>query len=275
MDSSPLLPRGNSLFSRVPYNKLIRGPGGDYAQPSQGGGTAIGVMKMVRLGLGVAAAALLAAPAFAADLPAYPAAPPPSGSPVYSGTSMVTADISLALGWAGVDNGPLQSDSFSGLAGARANIPFGGGWNEELSVDDDGEYFCRVLLACRGIKYTKDGVSYYRKFNNRPSLSAQKTYYAYKGVLKSTLLKAGYLTAKTSDVRAKAVLSRLLWDNAYNFYPHYKDLATIAEKHARELLPGFRFNPFKKGLNFWIVSVFGWKFFKRLQYLKYKIKAGF
>ncbi len=150
-----------------------------------------------------------------------------------------------------------------------------GGWNEELSVDDDGEYFCRVLLACRGIKYTKDGVSYYRKFNNRPSLSAQKTYYAYKGVLKSTLLKAGYLTAKTSDVRAKAVLSRLLWDNAYNFYPHYKDLATIAEKHARELLPGFRFNPFKKGLNFWIVSVFGWKFFKRLQYLKYKIKAGF
>jgi hypothetical protein len=90
---------------------------------------------MVRLGLGLAAAVVVAAPAFAADLPAaYPAAPPPSGSPVYSGQSLMTADVSLALGWAGHDS-TLDDDSFSGFAGGRVNIPFGGGWNEELEVN--------------------------------------------------------------------------------------------------------------------------------------------
>ncbi|MBN8996907.1 MAG: hypothetical protein J0H94_16930 [Rhizobiales bacterium] len=90
---------------------------------------------MVRLGFGVAAAMLVAAPALAADLPAsYPAAPPPSGSPVYSGQSMMTADVSLALGWAGQD-WTVNSDSFSGFVGGRVNIPFGGGWNEELEAN--------------------------------------------------------------------------------------------------------------------------------------------
>jgi hypothetical protein len=90
---------------------------------------------MVRLGLGLAAAVMVAAPAFAADLPAaYPAAPPPSGSPVYSGQSLMTADVSLALGWAGHD-GDFDDDSFSGFAGGRVNIPFGGGWNEELEAN--------------------------------------------------------------------------------------------------------------------------------------------
>lgn len=90
---------------------------------------------MLRLGFGLAAFALVAGPALAADLPAaYPASPPPSGSPVYSPTSMVTGDISLALGWAGT-NGHLNSDSFSGFAGGRANIPFSGAWNEELEAN--------------------------------------------------------------------------------------------------------------------------------------------
>jgi hypothetical protein len=96
---------------------------------------------MVRLGLGLAAAALAAVPAFAADLPAaYPAAPPPSGSPVYSGQSLVTADVSLGLGWSGVSGNGLDSDSFAGFAGGRVNIPFGGGWNEELEAVGGGMF---------------------------------------------------------------------------------------------------------------------------------------
>jgi hypothetical protein len=96
-------------------------------------------MQMVRLGLGLAAAVMVAAPAFAADLPAaYPAAPPPSGSPVYSGQSLVTADVSLALGWSGVSGNGLDSDSFAGFAGGRVNIPFGGAWNEELEIAGGG-----------------------------------------------------------------------------------------------------------------------------------------
>lgn len=81
-----------------------------------------------------AAATLAVSPALAADVLVYPAAPPPSTSPVYAPTSMITADVTGALGWAGT-NGNLDSDSFSGLAAARINIPLGaGGWNQEFEV---------------------------------------------------------------------------------------------------------------------------------------------
>ncbi len=89
---------------------------------------------MLRQGLGLAAFALAIGPAMAADLPvAYPASPPASGSPLYSPSS-ITGDLSLGLGWTGM-NGHLSSSSISGLAGGRVNIPFGGGWNEELEAN--------------------------------------------------------------------------------------------------------------------------------------------
>ena len=75
---------------------------------------------------------MLAGPAFAADL-AYPAAPPPAGSPVYSPTSVVTGDFTLGVGWLGTD-GNLDSDSATGLIGGRVNIPLWSGWNEEVEA---------------------------------------------------------------------------------------------------------------------------------------------
>ena len=47
-----------------------------------------------------------------------------------------------------------------------AIIEKAGLWNEKLSLDDDGEFFCRVVLAADGVKYSEKGFSYYRKFNH-------------------------------------------------------------------------------------------------------------
>ena len=38
-----------------------------------------------------------------------------------------------------------------------------GPWNTQLLVDDDGEYFCRVLLASTGSRFVPDGRVYYRR----------------------------------------------------------------------------------------------------------------
>jgi hypothetical protein len=82
---------------------------------------------MVRGAIGMAALSLAAAvPAWAAG--GYAASPPASGSSFYSGTSMITADVALAIGW---DD---AADSASGLAAARVNIPFGNGFNELLEA---------------------------------------------------------------------------------------------------------------------------------------------
>jgi predicted porin len=89
---------------------------------------------MKRYGLGFALV-LLAGPAFAADLAvsAYPAAPPPHGSPLYSPTSLVTGDISFGIGWSG-ENGNVDSNSATGHVAGRTNFGLWSGWNEELEA---------------------------------------------------------------------------------------------------------------------------------------------
>ncbi|HEU5395851.1 MAG TPA: hypothetical protein VFV81_01700, partial [Verrucomicrobiae bacterium] len=37
-----------------------------------------------------------------------------------------------------------------------------GPWDERLSFDDDGEYFCRVLLESDGVKFVRGSKTYYR-----------------------------------------------------------------------------------------------------------------
>ncbi|MEP6611841.1 MAG: glycosyltransferase [Mucilaginibacter sp.] len=137
-------------------------------------------------------------------------------------------------------------------------------WNEALSLDDDGEFFCRILLASKGIKYVAEGANYYRKFNNQNSLSALKSYEACNSVMQSTLLKAQYLTPKTSDPRAKIALSRLFWENAVEFYPAFPELSMQAEKIARELDPAH--NPNRgRGYRFGFIGwLLGWKRMKML-----------
>ena len=37
-----------------------------------------------------------------------------------------------------------------------------GPWNTQMIVDDDGEYFCRVLLASNGVRFVPGARVYYR-----------------------------------------------------------------------------------------------------------------
>ena len=153
----------------------------------------------------------------------------------------------------------------------RAIIDKAGTWNEMISVDDDGEFFCRALLAGKGIKYADDAINYYRKFINGKSWSGQKNYKAGSSVLHSTLLKVKHLTGATADARAGIALSHLLWENAFNLYPYFKDLSAIAEKKAKELAPDVVYKPYKHGLNSAMAKIVGWRTVKWLQYFKHKL----
>jgi glycosyltransferase involved in cell wall biosynthesis len=44
----------------------------------------------------------------------------------------------------------------------RNVINIAGGWDELLAVNQDGEYFCRVLLNCVNVVFVKNAVVYYR-----------------------------------------------------------------------------------------------------------------
>jgi glycosyltransferase involved in cell wall biosynthesis len=170
--------------------------------------------------------------------------------------------------------GSLIGPSYGGMIAMHAWLtPTGiinkaGNWNEELTVDDDGEFFCRVMLASKGIQYAPNVKSYYRKFKSANTLSAQKTYDAFKSTLKATELKANHLLAVNDSSQAKLALSRLFWENAFSFYPAYKDISKRAENEAKKLAPDFNYIPYNTGLKKQIANIIGWKNVAYMQYLK-------
>lgn len=54
----------------------------------------------------------------------------------------------------------------------RALIERAGPWNEDLTVNDDGEFFSRVILAAQQIRATPAAVAFYRRHRSRRNLSS-------------------------------------------------------------------------------------------------------
>jgi len=78
----------------------------------------------------------------------------------------------------------------------RELIEKAGPWNEFRCPDDDGEFFCRVILASEGIKFSSAGINYYRKYKSAGSLSGQRSFEAFENIIASINLKYGYLKEK-------------------------------------------------------------------------------
>ncbi len=139
-----------------------------------------------------------------------------------------------------------------------------GNWKEYLSLDDDGEFFGRLLLNSKGIIKT-GGKNYYRKYLNSSSLSAKKSHSAMKSALDSILLKKEHLFSKSDSVNAKMAIFKQLKELEVRCYPFYMDLQRIVEKELNEL-PKFEY---KVGLGGRFVNnvadIFGWKAARRIQ----------
>ena len=138
-----------------------------------------------------------------------------------------------------------------------------GSWNERLTLNDDGEYFGRVMLAAAGILFCGAARSYYRS-GLRGSLSRRKDVAALRSLWLSTELNCGRMLAAAQDsprVRAAAANG---WQRlAFESYPTAPDLAAAAERHAAHL-GGSPF-PLPAGPGFHRMARWtGWRFAKRL-----------
>lgn len=149
-------------------------------------------------------------------------------------------------------------------------VDLAGPWNEELSLDDDGEYFCRIILASSGIIYCPGTFNYYRKFKQSHNLSAGKTAAAAKSLLSSASLKAMHISAATNLQLAKMAMGRVLNEVSFILYPAFPALSFNAKKQADALYPGFKFRPYKKGIKKYLSGIFGWKPVKYIDYLRFK-----
>ena len=121
----------------------------------------------------------------------------------------------------------------------RLLIEQAGPWNETLTVNDDGEFFSRVVIQACEIRTTLTEVAYYRRHRQGKTLSSS---YRYDGrhlesMFRATELISSRLLASHADPRMPIALSRHFYECAYFGHPLQPDVSRHAEARALELNP--------------------------------------
>jgi Glycosyl transferase family 2 len=116
----------------------------------------------------------------------------------------------------------------------RAVIERAGPWNETLSVYDDGEFFCRVVLASSGIAFCADARGYYRSAGG-PTLSKRRDSQALASAFSAVDLSCRQLLQRCGTVAAKKACAMHYQRFAYDAYPQAAELVAQAEQRALEL----------------------------------------
>lgn len=142
-----------------------------------------------------------------------------------------------------------------------------GNWNENLTLDDDGEFFTRIILNSTGIIKVDGVFNYYRKFNSNKSLSSLRSYDAFNKNFESVLLKRNELFKYCQDEYAKKAIARQLISIAVACYPRYAKLTNKIVKEINKL-GKYKLTPISGGAITRKISVVtGWKITRILQYL--------
>jgi glycosyltransferase involved in cell wall biosynthesis len=112
----------------------------------------------------------------------------------------------------------------------RELIEKAGRWNEEILINQDGEFFARVILQAEKLIFT-EGLVYYRS-GNRGSISGSKvSYVKASSLLKSYQLYQNHLNPEDSTNVVKEALGANFISFFYRFYDQYPDLAEDAYKN--------------------------------------------
>ncbi len=144
----------------------------------------------------------------------------------------------------------------------RALLDRAGPWDESLSLNDDGEYFARVMLASRGIVFCAEARSYYRS-NLSGSLSKRTDARALESLYRSVELTLAYLLAADRSPRTVSAAAYAWKWAAFELHPGAPELSRQAEEACRRL--GGSDRPFPAGGRFQLASrLLGWRLAKRL-----------
>ena len=135
-----------------------------------------------------------------------------------------------------------------------------GPWNTRLLSDDDGEYFCRVLLASDGARFVPESKVYYRG----PGLAFRSLSFIGQSNRKihahwvSMQLHIGYLRSLEESERVRAACLRYLQTSLGYFYPDHRDILKQVKQLAGEL-GGKLHSPHLSWKYYWMKTLFGWR----------------
>jgi glycosyltransferase involved in cell wall biosynthesis len=148
-----------------------------------------------------------------------------------------------------------------------------GPWDTRMISDDDGEYYCRVLLASSGTRFVPEAKVFYRvTSSNRWSYigTSDKKKVA---LLLSMQLHVKYLRSLENSERVRKACLTYMQTWFHNFYPDRPDIVAELQTLAAEL-QGHLDAPRLRWKYAWMEPIFGWDAAKRAQMVLPQMKAS-
>lgn len=146
-----------------------------------------------------------------------------------------------------------------------------GFWNEELLKDQDGEFFCRAVMASKGVIYEPKALNYYRKHKKGSNIANNKAREYLQSQLKALDSKALQLKAFSDSQAYKNAFALQYKLLAIDAFPHFLDLHRSCIKRSK-VYGGSNHLPVLGGHVVEVVKkTFGWRIAKALSYGLHKI----
>lgn len=156
----------------------------------------------------------------------------------------------------------------------RTLLDKAGYWDESLSLDDDGEYFCRVVLVSEEVVFVQHTNAYYRKYKSNKSLSAQNTLKALQSAYKTLKLKEDHFRMYKEKGGYAKTFAASYYKLGIQCYPKHKTLSRQCIERAEYLDKNYKHNRQYIGgmISNYIGNNISWKLVRYLQNIKSTIK---
>jgi hypothetical protein len=129
-------------------------------------------------------------------------------------------------------------------------------------VNDDSEYFCRVLLASSGVRFVPDAKVFYRITDSSRWSYMGRSNKKMEAQVLGMQLEIGYLRALEDNDRIRAACLNYLQTWFIHFYRERTDLVRQLERLATTL--GGRLEAPRLSWKYsWVQKLFGWDVAKR------------
>jgi glycosyltransferase involved in cell wall biosynthesis len=148
-----------------------------------------------------------------------------------------------------------------------------GPWDVRLWRDNDGEYFCRVILASDGIQFVPEAKSYYRKAGFNSISYIGRSNRKLESLFLSMKLHIHYLLSLEESARTRSACMKYIRTWLTEFYPYRPDLVRELKQIALGL-GGQLEEPRLSWKYNWITKCFGWSLGRRAQLLMPKLKSS-
>jgi glycosyltransferase involved in cell wall biosynthesis len=148
-----------------------------------------------------------------------------------------------------------------------------GPWDTRLMSDDDGEYYCRVLLASEGTRFVPESKVFYRVTSSSRWSYVGTSDKKKNALLLSMKLHVKYLRSLEESVRVRNACLIYMQNWFENFYPDRPDIMAELQSLAAEL-HGHLETPRLRWKYAWMEPIFGRSTAKRAQMVLPQMKAS-